>query len=158
LFTEALRPGTYLRLVAEGTVGSGDEIRVLERPTHGLTIRDVFRIYTRDRDDVARLLTVPRMSESWKRWAVDWLQKSRSQPTEAADPGCWESWAARVKNGERGADDGSSIATRGPDRPPGLAQASPVRAGPGERPARVDRPGSGQCPCGAFRGTRPARL
>jgi MOSC domain-containing protein YiiM len=89
-FTEALRPGSYFRLIVEGSVGAGDEIRVVERPAHGLTIRDVFRIYTRDRDEVPRLLTVPRMSESWKRWAVDWLKKSKGQPTEAAEPGCCE--------------------------------------------------------------------
>src|SRR5262247_1420541 len=46
-FTEALRPGAYFRVVVEGEVGAGDEIRVVERPDHGLTIRDVFRIYTR---------------------------------------------------------------------------------------------------------------
>jgi MOSC domain-containing protein YiiM len=34
-FTEALRPGSYLRLIAEGSVGAGDEIRVIERPAHG---------------------------------------------------------------------------------------------------------------------------
>src|SRR5262249_21017949 len=90
-FTEALRPGSYLRLIVEGTVGADDEIRVVERPAQGLTIRDVFRIYTRDHDEVQRLLSVPRMSESWKTWAVDWLQKSKSQPTEAAEPGCYES-------------------------------------------------------------------
>jgi MOSC domain-containing protein YiiM len=89
-FTEALRPGSYFRLIVEGSVGAGDEIRVVERPDHGLTIRDVFRIYTRDREEVPRLLTVPRMSESWKRWAVDWLQKRKGQPTEAAEPGCCE--------------------------------------------------------------------
>ena len=89
-FTEALRPGSYFRLLVEGSVGAGDEIRVVERPDHGLTIRDVFRIYTRDREEVPRLLTVPRMSESWKRWAADWLQKGKSRPTEAADPGCCE--------------------------------------------------------------------
>ena len=89
-FTEALRPGTYLRLIVAGTVGAGDEIRVVERPDHGLTIRDVFRIFTRDREEVPRLLTVPRMSESWKRWAADWFQKRKSQPTEVADPGCCE--------------------------------------------------------------------
>jgi MOSC domain-containing protein YiiM len=87
-FTEALRPGTYLRLIVEGSVGAGDDVRVVERPAHGLTIRDVFRIYTRDRHEAQRLLAVPRMSESWRRWAVDWLQKSNSQPTEAAEPGC----------------------------------------------------------------------
>ena len=90
-FTEAMRPGTYLRLIVEGSVGVGDEIRLVERPAHGLTIRDVFRIYTRDRDEVERLLTVPRMSENWKRWAIDWLQKSKSQPAGIGEPGCCES-------------------------------------------------------------------
>jgi MOSC domain-containing protein YiiM len=89
-FTEALRPGAYLRLIVEGSVGAGDEIRVVDRPDHDLTIRDVFRIYTRDREEVSRLLTVPRMSESWKTWAAGWLQKRKSQPTEAAGPGCCE--------------------------------------------------------------------
>jgi MOSC domain-containing protein YiiM len=87
-FTEALRPGTYLRIVVEGDVGAGDQIRVVERPDHDLTIRDVFRIYTRDRHEVERLLAVPRMSESWRRWADDWLRKAKGRPTEAAEPGC----------------------------------------------------------------------
>src|SRR5262249_320416 len=90
-FTEALRPGAYLRLIVEGSVGMGDEIRVVERPAHALTIRDVFRIYTRDREEVQRLLTVPQMSESWKRWGAEWLQKSRSQPHETVEPGCCQS-------------------------------------------------------------------
>ena len=87
-FTEALRPGAYLRIVAEGDVGAGDEIQVVERPDHDLTIRDVFRIYTRDRHEVDRLLAVPRMSESWRRWANDWLQKARGRPAGAVEPGC----------------------------------------------------------------------
>jgi MOSC domain-containing protein YiiM len=76
-FTDALRPGTYLRVITEGTVGAGDEIHVVERPSHDLTIREVFRIYTRNRDEVARLLTIPRMSESWKRWAAKLLQENK---------------------------------------------------------------------------------
>ncbi len=68
-FTEALRPGAYLRIIVEGDVAAGDEIRVIERPDHDLTIRDVFRIYTRDRDEIERLLAVPQMSESWRSWA-----------------------------------------------------------------------------------------
>src|SRR5207245_3521361 len=87
-FTEALRPGTYLRLIVEGSVGAGDEIRVVERPAHGLTIRDVFRIYTRDRDEVQRLLAVPRMSESWRRWAQEFLQKTKGRSAGSAEPGC----------------------------------------------------------------------
>jgi MOSC domain-containing protein YiiM len=87
-FTLALRPGTYLRIVVEGDVGAGDKIRIVERPDHDLTVRDVFRIYTRDRDEVKRLLAVPRMSESWRRWAKDWLQKAEGRPADAAEPGC----------------------------------------------------------------------
>ena len=68
-FSKALRPGTYLRIVVEGDVGTGDEIRVMEKPNHDLTIRDVFRIYTRDRDEVPRLLAIPQLSQSWRGWA-----------------------------------------------------------------------------------------
>ncbi len=86
-FTEAMRPGSYLRIVAEGDVGAGDEVRIVEKPDAGLTIRDVFRIYTHDRYEAARLLAVPRMSDSWKSWAAD-LQKRKGRPTDAANPGC----------------------------------------------------------------------
>jgi MOSC domain-containing protein YiiM len=87
-FTEAMRPGTYLRIVAEGDVGAGDEIRVVARPDHDLTVRDVFRIYSRDRDEIERLLAVPQMSQSWKRWAAEMLQKIKGRPLDAARPGC----------------------------------------------------------------------
>ncbi len=74
-FADALRPGTYLRIIVEGDLAAGDEIRVIHRPDHDLTIRDVFRIYTRDRDEIGRLLIAP-MSDSWKRWAETLLQAS----------------------------------------------------------------------------------
>jgi MOSC domain-containing protein YiiM len=61
-FTEALRPGAYLRIVVEGEVGAGDDIQVVERPAHALTIGEVFRIYTQDREEAERLLGVPQMS------------------------------------------------------------------------------------------------
>lgn len=75
-FTEALRPGTYLRIIAEGDLGAGDEIRAIYKPDHDLTIRDVFRIYTRDRDEVERLVTIPQLSESWREWAERLLQNT----------------------------------------------------------------------------------
>jgi MOSC domain-containing protein YiiM len=87
-FAEAMRPGAYLRIVVEGSVGAGDEIRVVERPGHDLTIRDVSRIYTRDRDEVERLLAVPQVSESWRRWANDFLQRTKGRPPNAGEPGC----------------------------------------------------------------------
>ena len=68
-FTAAGRPGTYLRILEEGELGAGDEIRVVMRPDHGLTIGEVFRILTRDQGEAGRLLSVPHVSESWKAWA-----------------------------------------------------------------------------------------
>lgn len=74
-FTKAGRPGTYLRIAVEGHLGSGDEIRVLERPDHDLTIGDVFRIFTHDREEAGRMLEVPQLSSSWKQWAERHLPK-----------------------------------------------------------------------------------
>jgi MOSC domain-containing protein YiiM len=74
-FADAMRPGAYLRIVREGDVGEGDEIRIVEKPDHDLKVVDVFRIYFRDRDQVERLLTIPRLSESWKEWAKEFLQR-----------------------------------------------------------------------------------
>jgi MOSC domain-containing protein YiiM len=86
-FTEALRPGAYLRIIDEGDVGAGDEIRVVSQPETDLSVRDVFRIYTRDRGEARRLLEVPQMSEAWKRWARDFMEKTR-ESARAAQPGC----------------------------------------------------------------------
>ena len=83
-FTEALRPGAYLRIVVEGNLEAGDEIRVVDKPDHNLTIRDVFRIYTRDRDDAGRLVAIPQISESWRKWAESWLQKAKGRRIDAA--------------------------------------------------------------------------
>jgi len=78
-FTKAMRPGSYLRIIVEGDVGAGDEISVVERPDHDLTVRDVFRIYTRDRDEVARLLAVPQLSASWRGWAEHLVQRGEGR-------------------------------------------------------------------------------
>jgi MOSC domain-containing protein YiiM len=87
-FTEALRPGAYLRIIVEGNLGAGDEIRVIDRPKHDLTIRDVFRIYTHDRDEIERLVAIPGISESWRKWAENRLQKTKGGRADAPGPEC----------------------------------------------------------------------
>lgn len=74
-FTKAGRPGAYLRIVREGELGAGDAIRVLSTPAHGMTVGDVFRIYSRDRDEIKKLLDIPQLSESWRSWAERQLEK-----------------------------------------------------------------------------------
>jgi MOSC domain-containing protein YiiM len=42
-FARASRPGAYLRILGEGTVGAGDAIELLHRPEHGVTVELVSR-------------------------------------------------------------------------------------------------------------------
>lgn len=42
-FTAAGQPGAYFRVIEPGTIRAGDEIRVLSRPDHEVTISMVFR-------------------------------------------------------------------------------------------------------------------
>jgi MOSC domain-containing protein YiiM len=55
-FTDHGAPGAYLRVVADGTVGAGDEVTVLDRPAHGVTIGDVFRLRQTDASRLESLL------------------------------------------------------------------------------------------------------
>lgn len=75
-FFEALRPGAYLRIVEEGDLGAGDAVEVVDKPTSGLTVQDVFRIFSRDRSEAGRILATPRMSAAWKAWARKIVAKS----------------------------------------------------------------------------------
>ena len=81
-FADAMRPGAYLRIVKEGELGAGDEVRIVEKPNHDMRVRDVFRIYFRDREQVGRLLKVEQLSESWKEWARGLLERSGPTGTE----------------------------------------------------------------------------
>ena len=69
-FAAAGRPGAYLRIVEEGEVGAGDEIRVGDKPAHGLTVGDVARIYHQERNRCALLLRAPELAEGWQEWAL----------------------------------------------------------------------------------------
>jgi MOSC domain-containing protein YiiM len=73
-FAAAERPGAYLRIVREGSVGVGDDVSVISRPQHGLTAALVARAYHADRTLVPRLLEVPELSSSWHDWARKILQ------------------------------------------------------------------------------------
>lgn len=52
LFLASRRTGFYLRVLEEGEVGAGDELRLLERDPEPLTVEDVVRLYYFDRTDL----------------------------------------------------------------------------------------------------------
>ena len=72
-FIEAGRPGAYLRVLTEGPVAAGDEVRVLDRPAHGLTLAETLRALTGDRSLAAKLLTAPELPASVHQSARSWL-------------------------------------------------------------------------------------
>jgi MOSC domain-containing protein YiiM len=64
-FARGGRPGAYLRVLTEGTVGPGDDVQVLDRPAGGVTVAESMRAYYGDRDIMRRLLTVEGRGQKW---------------------------------------------------------------------------------------------
>lgn len=66
-FTADGRPGAYLRVLTEGTVGGGDAIEVLDRPDHGVTIERVYRALLTEHDLLPGVLAAPQLAT----WVAD---------------------------------------------------------------------------------------
>jgi MOSC domain-containing protein YiiM len=62
-FAEASRPGAYLRIVTEGELGAGDEIEVLSRPEHGITLAFVSDAILLDETLRERAGSAPELAE-----------------------------------------------------------------------------------------------
>ncbi|MEU2394741.1 MOSC domain-containing protein [Streptomyces sp. NPDC007369] len=55
-YTQAVRPGAYLRVVQEGEVSAGDPVEVVSRPDHDVTVGLWFRAFTTERALLPRTL------------------------------------------------------------------------------------------------------
>lgn len=62
-FMVAARPGAYLRVVQPGRISAGDELTVVRRPDHDVTIGVVFRALTLEPELLPRLLTADDVPE-----------------------------------------------------------------------------------------------
>jgi MOSC domain-containing protein YiiM len=69
-FTARQVPGAYLRILTEGDLGAGDEVRVVHRPAHGLTIGEVFRALTGERALMPRLANTPELPPTLREKAM----------------------------------------------------------------------------------------
>ncbi|OBK96705.1 molybdenum cofactor biosysynthesis protein [Mycobacterium asiaticum] len=65
-FTQAGKPGAYLRVLEPGTVQAGDEITVVDRPDHDVTIGMVFRAKMSEPELLPRLLAADALSDEYK--------------------------------------------------------------------------------------------
>jgi MOSC domain-containing protein YiiM len=77
-FLESERSGFYLAVLEEGEVGAGDEFELIEKDRHGVRVRDITRLYTREKHNVdllRRAIEVEALPESWKEYFEDRLEK-----------------------------------------------------------------------------------
>ena len=73
-FTVAARPGTYLSVVSPGQVSAGDPVTVVHRPTHGVTVAQVFRAITREPELLPSILAADELPEEIKELARTTVQ------------------------------------------------------------------------------------
>ena len=69
-FTEANRPGAYLRIIDEAMVERGARIEVTARPNHGITIADFFAAKSGERSKIHEIAQVVELSEKDRDWAL----------------------------------------------------------------------------------------
>ena len=68
-FTQAQRPGAYLRIVEEGYLSAGDEIEIQSIPKHGITIKDLFAAKSGERSKIKDINEIPQLAPKFKDWA-----------------------------------------------------------------------------------------
>jgi MOSC domain-containing protein YiiM len=68
-FTQAARPGAYLRVIEPGDIRADDPIEIVHRPEHDVTVAGVFRAMTVEPDLLPRLLLADALPEEGKELA-----------------------------------------------------------------------------------------
>jgi MOSC domain-containing protein YiiM len=68
-FTQAGRPGAYLRIIQEGTAQAGDSIEVIYKPDHSISISDLFSAKSGERSKINEIKVVPQLSTEFKEWS-----------------------------------------------------------------------------------------
>ena len=68
-FTDAGRSGTYLRIIVEGKVKAGDEIKVISKPSHKITVLDIFEAKAGNREKIKEIVKVTELSAKYLEWA-----------------------------------------------------------------------------------------
>jgi len=87
-FLASERTGFYLAVLEEGEVGAGDEIKLLERDGRRVTVRDITRLYARDKRNVEllrRALELEALPESWRLYFQKQLNKATELPSRSRE-------------------------------------------------------------------------
>jgi MOSC domain-containing protein YiiM len=77
-FSQAGRPGAYLRIIEEGEIGAGDEVEIVERPTdHDITIARMNQITLYGRHRAGELAVAP-VAARWREWIAEVVAQKAS--------------------------------------------------------------------------------
>jgi ferredoxin-NADP reductase/MOSC domain-containing protein YiiM len=129
LLVQHRRPGFYLRVLEEGEVGAGDEIRLESRPNPTLTVTGIDALlYLPDKstDDLRTSVGIAALSEGW-RSSLQQLLEDAEAPADPRVQFAWIGFAPlRVLNVIAETDDIRSVVLAAPE---GKAGLPPVRAG-----------------------------
>jgi MOSC domain-containing protein YiiM len=68
-FMAAGKPGTYLRIIQEGHISTGDEIKVISKPQHHISIADLYAAKNGERSKVEEIAAVKELSAKYQEWA-----------------------------------------------------------------------------------------
>jgi MOSC domain-containing protein YiiM len=68
-FTQAGRSGAYLRVIEPGEIGAGDEVEVVHRPEHEVSVGVCFRALTLEPELLPRLLTADSLPDDLRELA-----------------------------------------------------------------------------------------
>lgn len=91
-FAAAGRPGAYLRVLEEGSVGAGDPAEVLSRPAVRVTVAEAMRAYYGDAGLMRRLLQVEGRGAKWDDVALSVLGRLAPVPDgPGSGPAGWAS-------------------------------------------------------------------
>jgi MOSC domain-containing protein YiiM len=70
-FSLAARPGTYLSVVAPGQIRAGDPVTIVHRPTHGVTVAQVFRALTLEPELLPSILAADELEQETRARALE---------------------------------------------------------------------------------------
>jgi MOSC domain-containing protein YiiM len=72
--------GIYFKVLQEGEVGVGDVIELIRRDDNNVTVKDVVRIYTVDKDDVhtmERAIKIKDLPDGWRSHFIEQLDQCK---------------------------------------------------------------------------------
>ena len=79
-FLNSRRPGIYFKVLTEGEVEAGDEIKLISKHKSKVTISDIVRLYVQDKTDfetMRKAINVESLPVGWKNHFHDQIRQQK---------------------------------------------------------------------------------